>query len=301
MLKLPDGGRTVVILVVGATGELGSRVVEVLRGRGETVRRLVRTASTADDIVRGDLTDPHSLSTVCDGVTAVVATASALTGRLAGVRRPTIHQVDEVGMAALVDAAERSGIERFVYVSYAGLEVSPGSPLGRAKLATERRLAASPLRTVVLRPDGLQEIHLCPLGRFDLAERKVAIIGKGDTKRRLVSTDDVAALAAAVVTEPDPPAVIEFGGPEAISRNELVAVAEQLIGQTIKRQYMPRAAARIGARLLSRPNDALASVFANGLAMDLVAAEWNDSALVERGISPRSPTEYLGIQAATLP
>ncbi len=288
-----------VILVVGATGELGSRVVEILRERGETVRRLVRSASTADDI-RGDLTDPRSLSTVCDGVTAVVATASALTGRLAGTHRPTIRQVDQVGMATLVDAAERAGVERFVYVSYAGLEVGPSSPLGRAKLATEQRLAGSPLRTVILRPDGFQEIHLCPQGRFDLAGRKVAIIGKGDTKRRLVSIDDVAALLAAVATEPDPPPVIEFGGPEAISRNDLVAVAERLIGRTIKRQYMPRAAARIGARLLSRPNDALASVFANGLAMDLVEAEWNDSPLVERGISPRSPSKYLEIQAASL-
>ncbi|WP_344212122.1 SDR family oxidoreductase [Kribbella sancticallisti] len=285
-------------LVVGATGELGSRVIGHLRARGETVRCLVRTPSTSRDAIRGDLTEPGSLPAACVGVTAVVATASAITSRLAGVRRPTIREVDEVGMAALIAAAERAGVERFAYVSHAGLEAGPDSPLGRAKLATERRLAASQMRTVILRPDGFQEIHLGPRGRFDLAGRKVAIIGKGDSPRRLVSTDDVAALLATVVLEPDPPAVIEFGGPEALSRNEAVAVAEGLIGLSIKRQYMPRAAARIASRLLARPNDALASVFASGLAMDLVPADWDDAPLVRRGISPRSPTQYLEAQAS---
>ena len=42
---------------------------------------------------------------------------------------------------------------------------------------------------------------------------------------RWVSTDDAAALVAAVAVEPDPPAMVEFGGPEAISRNEAIAIA----------------------------------------------------------------------------
>jgi uncharacterized protein YbjT (DUF2867 family) len=287
-----------VVLVVGATGELGGRVAELLRARGEVVRRMVRTAAPDPDSVHGDLANPDSLSGACVGVKTVVATASALSARLAGDRHSSILKVDQLGMSALVDAAEQAGVERFVYVSFAGLDVGPDSPLGRAKQAIEHRLAASSLRSVVLRPDGFQEVQLRPLGRFDLAARKVAIIGRGDTSRRLVSTDDVAALVAAVVAEPDPPTVIEFGGPELISRNQLVAVAEELIGQPIKRQYMPRAAARLGAKLLSRPNDALASVFASGLAMDLVPAHWDDSALVERGITPRSATDYLTTQAA---
>lgn len=285
-----------VVLVVGATGELGGRVVELLRARGETVRRLVRTASADPETAHGDLANPDSLSGVCTGVTTVVATASALTSRLAGDRRTTIRQVDQLGMTALVDAAEHAGVELFVYISYAGLELGPVSPLGLAKRAIEQRLATSPMRTVVLRPDGFQEIHLRPVGRFDLAARKVAVIGHGNTRRRLVGIDDVAALIAAVVAEPDPPGVIEFGGPELISRNQLIVAAEDLLGQPIKRQYMPRAAARLAARLLSRPNDALASVFANGLAMDLVPAGWDDSALVARGITPRSGTVYLRVQ-----
>ena len=61
------------------------------------------------------------------------------------------------------------------------------------------------MRTVIVRPDGFQEIQLTAIGRFDLEHAKVAVIGRGDTKRRLVSTDDVAALVAAVALEPDLP------------------------------------------------------------------------------------------------
>lgn len=294
------------ILVVGGTGLLGGRVVGLLRGRGQPVRCLVRDGTDATglrdqgvQVVRGDLVDPASLAAACDDMDTVIATATAITRRLAGVRGPSIHEVDEVGMAALVDAAEEADVQRFVYLSFPGAEAH-GTPLGRAKVATEQRLAASRMRTVVVRPDAFQEVHLGPLGRFDLAAGKVAVFGKGDTRQRWVSADDVAALVAAVAVEPDPPAMIEFGGPEALSRNEAIAVAEQATGRTFKSQHMPRAVARIGMHILARPNDALASLFGAGLAQDLVESHWDDSPLRQRGITPRSASDFIKEQARAL-
>jgi uncharacterized protein YbjT (DUF2867 family) len=191
-------------------------------------------------------------------------------------------------------------VEQFVYVSYAGADRPIGSPLERAKVATERRLVASPMQPVIVRPDAFQEIHLGPLGRFDIEHGKVAIFGKGDTKRRWVSTDDVAALLAAVAVEPDPPTLIEFGGPEALSRNEAADVAEQATGRPIKRQHLPLAVARVGMRVVGRRNDALASIFATGLMQDLIEIEWDDTPLRERGITPRSATDFIQQQAKAL-
>ena len=306
ILKLPGVG-SMTILVVGGTGELGGRVVALLQGRGEVVRCLVRAATDDSglraagvDIVRGDLTDPISLPGACTGVTVIVATATVIGRRLAGARRPSMREVDEDGMTALVEAAERAGVERFVYVSYAGAGQGRGFPLERAKLAVERRLGGSPMRTVIVRPDAFQEVHLGPAGRFDLAARKVAIIGKGTNPARWVSTDDVAALLAAVAVEADPPAVIEFGGPEALSRNEAAEVAERALGRTIKRQHLPRGVAWVGLVVFRRSNDALASVLGAGLAQDLTPAAWDDSALRERGITPRSASDFIKAQAAAL-
>src|SRR5687768_5583766 len=62
---------------------------------------------------------------------------------LRGPSGPRIREADELGMASLIEAAEASGVQRFVYVSYAGLDRSLGTPLERAKAATERRLMAA--------------------------------------------------------------------------------------------------------------------------------------------------------------
>jgi uncharacterized protein YbjT (DUF2867 family) len=288
------------ILVVGATGDLGGRVVRRLRQQGEQVRCLVRPASNDSglralgaNVATGDLTEPASLREACSGVDTVIASATAIGRELSGMRTPTVREVDGAGMLSLVEAAERAGVNRFVFVSYAGAPAGLGSPLERAKVAVEQRLSRSPLSATLVRPDAFQEIHLAPMGRFDIDKGKVAVFGKGDSKRRWVGTEDVAALIAAVAVEPDPPSVIEFGGSEKISRNEAIATAERITGRKIKRQRMPRPVARVGLRLLARPKPALASVFGAGLMQDLVEATWDDQPLQDRGIVPTPASECI--------
>jgi len=292
------------ILVVGGSGDLGGRIVRRLRDGGQEVRCLVRQDTDAAplrqlgaEVVRGDLTDPTSLSAACEGAETVVASATAIARVLAGTKHPSIHEADEVGMASLVDAAEDADVGRFVYVSYAGADSALGTPLERAKAATEKRLTRSPMRSVVVRPDAFQEIHLAPIGQFDIHAGKVAVFGKGDTKRRWVATEDVAALVAAVVVEHDPPDMVTFGGPEAISRNEAIAIAEQATGKKVKVQRMPRAAARLGMRLLDRAHPAMATIFGTGLMQDLLEVTWDDAPLRERGITPRSASDWIAEQA----
>jgi uncharacterized protein YbjT (DUF2867 family) len=292
------------ILVVGATGDLGGRVVQLLRDHQQDVRCLVRPAT--DDagvralgatVVRGDLVDRDSLAQACRGTDVVVASATAIGRQLAGMRHPTMREVDEDGMASLISVAETAGVGRFVYVSYAGADAGLGTPLERAKVAGEKRLRESSMTSTIVRPDAFQDIHLTPIGRFDLAQGKVAIFGTGNTRRRYVSTQDVAALLADVARDPQAPPLIEFGGPEPISRNEATDLAERLTGRVLKRQRMPRPLVRLGMRVLARPNPALASVFGAGLLQDLLPANWDDAPLRARGITPRSVTDFLTEQA----
>jgi uncharacterized protein YbjT (DUF2867 family) len=292
------------ILVVGGTGDLGGRVVRLLRENGNDVRCLVRPGTDDSEVlalgatvVRGDLTDRNSLGPACQGVTTVVATATMIARRLDGARRPSIHEADEVGMASLVDAAERAGVVRFVYMSFPGIDRAVGTPLERAKLATEQRLQSSSLRPVIVRSDAFQEVQLGPAARFDVAAGKVAVIGKGDTRQRWVSTEDVAALVASVVVEPDPPAVIEVGGPEAISKNEAVAIVEGVTGRRMKVQHLPLPVARLAIRLLHKRNDALASVFGAGLMADTRPATCDEAPLRERGIEAKPASAFLREQA----
>ena len=193
------------ILVVSGTGQLGARVVQLLLDRGAPVRSLVRPGSDDHDlrarnvdVVHGDLTDHASLPDACRGAQTVVAPATIIARRLAGGREPfLIHDVDGVGMAALVVPYWEPRRRAAPIPVKAAADDSFGTPLDRAKLAIERRLRSSTMRTVIVRPDAFQEIHLGPIGRFDLQAGKVAIVGKGDTKRRWVAVEDVAQLVTA--------------------------------------------------------------------------------------------------------
>ncbi|MDH2444903.1 NAD(P)H-binding protein [Amnibacterium sp. CER49] len=296
------------ILVVGGTGDLGGRVVQRLRAEARQVRCLLRSGS--DDtglralgaqVVRGDLTERATLAAACEGIDTVIATATAITRRLTGRSSATVRAVDEEGMLALVDAAEEAGVARFVYVSFAGAGTGGGvsTPLERAKVEVERRMARSAMRPVVVRPDGFQEVQLSPVGRFDVASGKVALIGKGETTRRWVATEDVAALLVALAFEPDPPSSIEFGGPESLTMNEAVAIASEAARRAMTVQHLPRPVARLLVRVLARPNDALASALGAGLLADLREATWDDGALRVRGIDPTPASRFIRGQVRT--
>jgi uncharacterized protein YbjT (DUF2867 family) len=292
------------ILVVGGTGDLGGRVVRLLCKEGADVRCLVRAGSDDAElrelgviVFRGDLTQPSTLAAACDGVGTVVATATVIARRLAGARSPTLREVDQDGMTALIEAAEYVGAERFVYMSYPGAE-SCLTPLDRAKRANERRLSTSSMRATVVRADSFQEVHLGPLARFDIAAGKIAIIGRGDSPQRWIAIDDVAALVAALTTEPDPPRTVTVGGPEAMSKNEAVHLVETQTGRRMKVQRVPRPVARLAVRALRRRNDAMASVIGLGLMQDMRPSYCDDHALTQRGINPRPASEFLREQSA---
>jgi uncharacterized protein YbjT (DUF2867 family) len=123
------------ILLVGGTGSLGGRVGARLIEAGLPLRVLVRPKTDAThldaagaEVVRGDLSEASGLADACAGVVTVVSTVIAMGRRLGGDRAALIHNVDQSGVATLVRAAEQAGVERFVYVSYAGVDAGLGFP-----------------------------------------------------------------------------------------------------------------------------------------------------------------------------
>jgi uncharacterized protein YbjT (DUF2867 family) len=93
-----------------------------------------------------------------------------------------------------------------------------------------------------------------------------------------------------------------FGGPEALSRNECVALAERVTGRSIKVQRAPLPVARLAMNVLqlSPRGDAMASIIGLGVMMDEDEIDWDDAPLRERGITPRSASEWITQQAAAL-
>jgi uncharacterized protein YbjT (DUF2867 family) len=135
------------ILVVGATGLLGTRVCERLRAEGQSVRALVRKTSNPDkvnalrsldcELATGDLKDPPKIQAACQGVSALISTASSTLSRQPG---DSIESVDLQGQLGLANAARSGGVRRFIYVSFRD-DRTVQYPLTQAKRSVERAIA----------------------------------------------------------------------------------------------------------------------------------------------------------------
>ena len=295
------------LLRCGATGDLGGRISRKLAERGESLRLLVRSdpgAALAQELgaeaARGDLRDPASLAAATDGADTVITSASAL-GRALGGEKVDLRAVDRDGTLALIDAAERAGARRFVLMSSIGVgeETAGWIPVLAAKLAAERRLAGSNMQAVIVRPAQLQEVWFSNETQFDWRRGRVTVFGHGDAKAAWVGSDDVAEAAVRLALAGDPPRAIEFGGPEALTRNETVAIFERATGRGFKVRHVPRAAMKMGNRVLRGRKPELASVMGLSLYTDSADTTATDAPLRELGIEPRSVAEYARELVAT--
>jgi uncharacterized protein YbjT (DUF2867 family) len=231
------------ILVVGATGQLGGTIARELIGRGQSVRILARPGSAFQplaelgaDVALGDLRDPSSLAQACRGIELVVTTANAV--RRGGA--DTVASVDLEGTGHLIGAARAAGVARFIYTSvYGATETSP-APLLAAKATNEALLAGSGMQWTVLAPNLFHESWpVNVIGIPAAAGRPVTIVGSGQRQHSFVAEGDVASFALAAV---DHPAArnrrLPIGGPEALSWLDVVSVYERILGRKLDVRFV---------------------------------------------------------------
>jgi len=163
-----DTGPAALVLVAGATGRTGRRVVAQLLQRGYSVRAFVRDADSArarlgDDpqYVVGDVRQPEVLATAFKDVDAVISAIGA-SGRAQDPGN-TPEAVDYNGVRSLVDGARSAGVSRFVLVSSMGVTMKD-HPLNQMfddvlkwKFRGEEYLRASGMPYTIIRPAGLTE------------------------------------------------------------------------------------------------------------------------------------------------
>jgi len=236
------------ILVVGATGLVGSDICRRLAARAVPVRALVRTSSDpskvrelADagvEMVVGDLRDRASLDASCAGISAVVATAAAMPyAFVPGVN--DIATTDVAGVESLLEAAATAGVTHVVYTSLSG-GVDLDFPLRNAKRRIEGRVRASGMTWTILRPSFFMETWLGPAVGFDAAGAAAVIYGDGGRPISWISAGDVAELAARCLrNQAARNATIEMGGPEPLTPLEAVRVFEEVGGRPFTVSHVP--------------------------------------------------------------
>lgn len=218
------------VLVIGASGLIGSAVVAVLRRDGHRVRAAVRSEESArrvsaDDYVAIDLR--HALRPAdwlphLAGVTAVVNCA----GVLQDGPRDSTSGVNFRAPAALFDACAEAGVTRVVHFSALGVGEGGITPFSESKEALDRHLAATSLDWVILRPSvvvGRAAYGGSALFR-GLASLPILPRVKDAGRISVVQLEDVAETVRRLL-RPNAPtrATIELAGPEALEFEEVVA------------------------------------------------------------------------------
>jgi len=122
------------------------------------------------------------------------------------------------------------------------------SPFAAAKKETEELLEASHLRTVLVRPAAFMEVWMSSTIGIDPARRRAVVLGTGRSLVTYIGEDDVAAACVRVATMPDPPAVLDVGGPDALTRRQAIELYERAFGARFRRIVVPRAALSPGHR-----------------------------------------------------
>lgn len=239
------------ILVVGATGELGRDICQGLRDKGHAVTGLIRSTSDPQKVqslinmgvkvVKGNLKDRASLDAACRGVDDVISTAT-----ITASRQPddTIQNVDQEGQLNLVDAARAAGVKHFIYTSYSK-NLNTDCPLTTAKRAVENHVIRSGMAYTILRPSCFMEMWLSPIVGFDYPNAKATIYGEGKARLSWISRRDVARFAIGSLDNPAARnAILELGGSEALSPLEVVHIFERTGHKTFEVQHVSEEAIR---------------------------------------------------------
>jgi len=198
------------VLVTGATGTVGSRVVDGLTDRDVTARAATR--DPADEQFQGDVEPvaldfekPETWGAAFGGVDAMFL-----------VRPPAISRVGD-SMLPAIDAAARVGVERIVLLSVLGAEKNPLLPHRRI----EKHLQDSDVTWTFLRASFFME-NLLAVHRREITGHGEIIVPAGNGATSFVAADDVAAVATAALTESGHEyRAYDVTGPEALTYHDV--------------------------------------------------------------------------------
>ena len=283
---------------------VGGELLPVLLAEGREVRTLVRDPRKLGEhrvdvqITLGDIGDPFSLRHAMRGVDTVIHLAAAIRDQPGA----TIEEVNGLATARLLQAAERAGVERFLFFSAMGATAFQRTRFFRSKALAERAVRDSPLDSTIFAPSIIYrpgDPWITLLQRLSLLPA-VPVSGSGHALYQPIWARDVGRCVAASLdgegSNPDSNARYELAGPELLSYDDIVEVVIEANGRERPLVHVPLPLVRTSLRaleLLAGP-----SVFATWEEAELMevpmASERGTADAESLGVEPRAMGEVLG-------
>ncbi len=274
------------ILVVGATGQLGTAICQKLPHEKYQLFAMHRDGSNTKSLqdlpnttlLKADLQDKNSLLNAVKGMDVVICTANSASPRR---KEDNFKNVDINGIKDLIEASERSDVKQFIYTS----SIEYGSqtnaiPLSNAKRAIEAALQTSSLNYTIIRPCTFMDVYFPFFGtdipiknaanatikrpfkfsanffegiKHDIENKgKFNVIGKGDRRHSYICVDDVAEFHIKSIGHSSAEkSIITIGGPEALTPLEIKDIFEKLLDKPLKISSTPPFVIKLMGQVLS--------------------------------------------------
>lgn len=299
------------LLLTGATGTTGSALLRRLTAAGVPTRVLVREPKRLGpervrvQISLGDLSDPPSFRNALRGVKTVVHLAAASRDQQQG----SIEELGGIATWRMVDAAEKAGVEHFVFFSALSASAHNRTRFLRSKALAEQAVAESSLRHTIFAPSivyapgdpalkliarlallpvvpmsGRGRAHFQPIWADDAADCVMTVLGHPPA-----DAAGTAATGNGAAVTPGPPtgsARYELAGPDTITGREMFDLAVRAAGR-------PRPILPVPTAVTSRVLRATEAIYSHR-----ALATWDEAELLEVSMTSRSGTadaERLGV------
>jgi NADH dehydrogenase len=294
------------VLVAGANGTLGSRIVRRLLQEGWPVRALSRDAKKLEALAKlgaepfaADMLDRAAMDRACQGVSQIVSTANNLLGKGA----QSCNRIDELMYRTLGAAAKDASVSRWVHISARNL--APDSPVDyfRVKLRVEAIVRESGVPWVVIRPSAFMDIWTGVLfGNLERPAPVATIFGRGDRVVNYIAINDVVSFVLAILGNVSVQnEIIDIGGPSEVTFVEFSEPIQRAMGVPPKRRHVPAPVLGI-ARYVARPFNEVAARFASlgywATLSDRRFPEWRASA-TRFGVEPVTIEQFAARYASS--
>jgi uncharacterized protein YbjT (DUF2867 family) len=238
------------ILITGATGNIGTELVKLLASKGSSLRVVSRDEKKVAHLdpqierIIGDLHEPSVVQRALQGIDKLFMI-------------PVLLDPDHESDRLLIDEAKRAGVGHIVMVSSGVVRLGDKNPIGILHRQKEVFIEETGIPWTFLRPGGFMSNVL----RFWLATIKSQ--GKvfnpsGDGKSAPISPYDIAAVAAvALTTTGHEGKVYDLTGPELVSAHDQVRTLSKVLGKPIQCIDIPVQAAAIGMKSAGLPEAAI--------------------------------------------
>jgi uncharacterized protein YbjT (DUF2867 family) len=281
------------LLLTGATGKIGSALLRRLTAQGQPVRVLVRDPRRLGaervrvQIALGDLTDPPSFRNALRGVKTVVHLAAS--GR--DQSRGSIEELNGIATWRLVQAAERAGVEHFVFFSALSASAHDRTRFLRSKALAEAAVRDSALQHTIFAPSLVfspGDRHIALLERLALLP-VVPVPGRGRARFQPIWAEDVADCVMAVLGGDGATQTTrrhELAGPETLDYAAVAEIILRAAGRPRPLVPVPEPLTRTALRALE------------ALMKSKAPATWDEAELLQVSMTSRHGTadaEALGV------